>query len=145
MQAGRQPQQRGHVQPVGVQRQRLGQAGAHPRAGGGARVRLPAQVHERNRRRGGRVENLAGLPVAFDQAHMHRLDLVRGDPRHAVEQFVVDRALDLDVLRDVNRRPGRQLLGVPDRALRRRKGHILNGGHQGKCFPGRGGFDFREE
>lgn len=52
-----------------------------------------------------------------------------GAARHPVEQLMVDRALDLDVLRDVDRRLGRQLLRVPDALLGGRKGNVL-GGHQ---------------
>jgi hypothetical protein len=54
---------------------------------------------------------------------------VGADPRDAVEQFVVERSLDLDVLRDVDRRFGRQLLRVPDALLSGRKRNEL-GGHQ---------------
>src|SRR5690606_37988669 len=60
--------------------------------------------------------------------------LVRGDARHPVEQSRVDRALDLDVLRDVDRRFRRQLLPVPDAPLSRGQRNVL-GGHQAALSP----------
>ncbi|CNG07318.1 Uncharacterised protein [Mycobacterium tuberculosis] len=129
VQVRRQPQHGRAEQPAAVQRQRLGQVLADPRARGGVRVGLAGQVHQRDRRGGVRVEDLVDGPVAFLQPRVHREDLVRADPRDAVEQFVVERSLDLDVLRDVDRCFRRQLLRVPDALLSGRKRNGLDG-HQ---------------
>ncbi|WP_307796996.1 hypothetical protein [Actinomadura barringtoniae] len=50
---------------------------------------------------------------------------MRRNARHTVEQIVVDRSLDFDVLRNMNRRFRRQLLRIPDALLSGGKRNVL--------------------
>ncbi|BEK94269.1 hypothetical protein NS2_57940 [Nocardia seriolae NBRC 15557] len=127
------------AEAVAGQVQGRGVLGAHPRLGRGLRVGGAAQVDGVDAVVERGVDELPRQVVDFDDAQVAGAELAPGAARRVGEQLHVDRAGELDVLRDGEGRVPGQLLGEPDAALgrgeheRRRRVCGSRGGIGGGC------------